>query len=292
MRLDVGLIIYIQAVFVAQLIETAVLRIVSQTNRIDVVAFHQLEVFPHQLLGYVVSRSLVVLMDVHTLEFQRLSVDEQHGIGFSVLGQLVNLLDFDATEPDVEGNDFGHLAVFLDRHQQFIQIGVLRSPCLHTGQRCAEVHSLYTTGRQAALLNRICHRMAFGIEQFVTHLYGFLSGCPVSHVHCQTEDTVLVSVVQRRYDPEVLDGHLGLCIEENVAFDAAQTPEVLTLQIRTRAPTEDFQHQAVLARLYIRIDQEFGRILGIFVISHFLPVDIDIDTRLGSGQMEVDISCL
>ncbi|CCZ47450.1 putative uncharacterized protein [Bacteroides sp. CAG:661] len=119
-RLDVGLIIYIQAVFIAQFIETAVLRIVSQTNRIDVVAFHQLEVFPHQLLGYVVSRSLVVLMDVHTLEFQRLSIDEQHGIGLSVLGQLVNLLDFDATEPNVEGNDFGHLSVFLDRHQQFV----------------------------------------------------------------------------------------------------------------------------------------------------------------------------
>ena len=119
-RLDVGLIIYIQTVFVAQFIETAVLRIVAQAHRVDVVTLHQLEVFPHQLLGYVVSRSLVVLVDVHSLEFQRLSVDEQHGIGLAVLGQLVNLLDFDATEPNVEGNDFGHLSVFLDRHQQFV----------------------------------------------------------------------------------------------------------------------------------------------------------------------------
>ena len=77
---DVGFIVHIQSVFVAQFIEAAVLRIMAQTYGIEVVALHQFEILAHQLFVDIVSRQRVVLVDVDSFQFDRLSVDHQNGV--------------------------------------------------------------------------------------------------------------------------------------------------------------------------------------------------------------------
>ena len=76
----------------------------------------------------------------------------------------------------------------------------------------------------------------------------------VLDVHCQTENTVSVRVVERGDDTVIIDSNLGLRPQIDVAFDTAQTPEVLAFQIGTGTPTEDLQRQHVLARLQVFVD--------------------------------------
>ena len=81
-----------------------------------------------------------------------------------------------------------------------------------------------------------------------------------------------------------------MCIEEYIAFDPTDAPEVLTFQIRAGTPTIDLERERVFSGMDIGIDEEFGRILGVFAIARFVSVDIDIESGLGSGYMEVDIA--
>ena len=98
MRLDICLIIDVKTILVAQLIELPILRIVAEAHRIEVVAFHQLEVFAHQLLGDVVPRLWVMLVDIHTFELDGLSVEEQDGVRLAVPCDLVDRFDLQPTE--------------------------------------------------------------------------------------------------------------------------------------------------------------------------------------------------
>ena len=98
----------------------------------------------------------------------------------------------------------------------------------------------------------------------------------VLDVHCQTEDTVCISIVECGNDAIVIHSDLWLRPQIYVAFDTAYAPEILAFQIGACAPTEDFQRQDVLARLQVFVDQELGRILGIFAIADFLAVYIYI----------------
>ena len=76
MTFYVCLVIDVQPVFVAKFVETSVLRIVAKTYAVQVMLFHQLEVTTHQILWHVMSCSRVVFMDIHSFQFQRLTVDE------------------------------------------------------------------------------------------------------------------------------------------------------------------------------------------------------------------------
>ena len=120
MRFDVGFIIHIDTILVTQFIEFPVLRIVTQTNGIDIMLFHQFKVFPHQLFRHIMARLRIMFVNVDTLEFHRLTVEQQYRIGLTITGQLVNLLDLDPAETNMIRNDFRYLTIHLDRHQQFV----------------------------------------------------------------------------------------------------------------------------------------------------------------------------
>ena len=121
--LDVGFVIDVDAVFVAELIEAAVLRVVAEAHGVDVVLLHQREVEAHLLLGHVVARVLVVLVDIHAFQLQWLSVDVEQGELSAAGGTQFALLDFDAAEAYVVGDDLSHLSVLGYRHQQMVECG-------------------------------------------------------------------------------------------------------------------------------------------------------------------------
>ena len=102
----------------------------------------------------------------------------------------------------------------------------------------------------------------------------------------------MVAVIQRRDHLEVLDARLGLRPQKDIPFDTADAPKVLALQIGARAPTEDLQGQYVLARLQVAIEQELRRVLRVLAVTYLLTVQIDIESALRSGDVEIDVSSL
>ena len=210
MALDVCFIVYIKSVFVAQFVETAILRIMAQANRIQVVLFHQFEIFAHQLFSHIVTGSRVMFVNVHSLQLQRLSVDEEAYIGLSVACQLLGRFNFDAAETYVERNDFVHFTVFFYCHHQLVEVGGFRSPGLYIRKCLVERHRTGLSGRYISCFLSGCHYLAIGIEQFVYQRH--IAGCRtvVSQVYAQFEDTVFVCIVQSRCYTEIFERGFGL----------------------------------------------------------------------------------
>ena len=75
--LDVGLVIDIEAVLVAQFVEPPRQRVMTGPDGVDVVFLHQSQVGEHVLLGDVMTGELVVFVDVDSLELDRHAIDEE-----------------------------------------------------------------------------------------------------------------------------------------------------------------------------------------------------------------------
>ncbi len=291
-RLDVGLVVDVDAVLVAQLVEAAVLRVVAQTHGVEVVALHQLEVAAHELLVDVVARALVVLVHVHALELHGLSVDQQHAVGFAVLRALLQLGHLDAAEAHVVGDHLRGAVALLERQQHAVEVGRLGAPRRHVGEGLREAQHGALARSDGRPLAARGHAAARGVEELVAELRRRGLRAVVAHLGLDAEDAVAVAVVERRAQAEVAHGHLGLRPEEDVALDAADAPEVLALQIRPRAVAVDDQRQLVLALLQIVVEEVLGGVLRILVVAHLAAVDEDVDARLGAGQVEVDVAPL
>ena len=162
--LDVSLIIDIKPIFITQFIETTVLRIMAQTHRVDIVALHQFQVLAHQFFAHVMTCQRIVFVHVHPFQFQRLSVDEQHMVVLAIGCLLINFLDFDTTETYVIRNDLSHLAVFLHRHQQFIQIRGFRGPRLYFRQFLAERHRTFFSRQHLGCLLATGYHLSFAVQ--------------------------------------------------------------------------------------------------------------------------------
>ena len=81
MGLAVGLVHHVHAHRVAQLIPTRTVRIVGQSDGIDVGLLHQLQVLLHQLLSHHACAIGVVLMAIDTTNLDGSAIDEQLSIG-------------------------------------------------------------------------------------------------------------------------------------------------------------------------------------------------------------------
>ena len=134
------------------------------------------------------------------------------------------------------------------------------------------------------------NQLARSIGQVVAHLHLLGLCMVVAQGDVETEDAVAVAVVEGRDYAEIADGCLGLAVEEDVAFNAAQAPEVLALQVRACAPAEDFQYQRVFALFHVGVDEVFSRVFRILVVANLLSVEIDIDARFGTGDVEEDVA--
>ncbi len=129
---DVCLVVDIQAVFVAEVIEFVGLRIVAEAHGVYVVLLHQLEVLAHEFLGHVVAGLGVVLVDIHALELNGLAVDKEAHVWHSFLALFAVLLYLEAAEAHIVGNHLGNLSgsVF-KRDEKAVEVRSLRCPGCH-----------------------------------------------------------------------------------------------------------------------------------------------------------------
>ena len=169
MRLDVCLVIDIETILITQLIELPVLRIVAKTNRIEVITLHQLEVLAHQLLGDVVTRLRVMLVDIDTLELDRLSVEEQNRVGLTVPCKLVDRLDLQPTETNPGRNDLQGLSLLFHTHQQLIEVRMLSTPFRHIREVSSKRCLLRRSGAYPYLFCLRSHALPRSIQQFIRY---------------------------------------------------------------------------------------------------------------------------
>ena len=74
MRFQICLIDHIDSVFVTELIDQGSIRIMTGTDRIDIVLFHDLKVFAKLFFGDMTSAYRAEFMTVHTLEYDTFAV--------------------------------------------------------------------------------------------------------------------------------------------------------------------------------------------------------------------------
>ena len=152
-RLDIGLIVDVQSVLVAELVETAALGIMGQTDGIDVVLLHQLQVTADQVLGDIVAGKGIVLVGIDALELDGLAVDVEEHVGTALGRELSGGLDLELSEAHVIGHGLHRLSVSIDGHGQPVQVRMLGRPGPDVRDTALEAHLRGTAGIQADLLS-------------------------------------------------------------------------------------------------------------------------------------------
>ena len=146
-RLDISLVVHVEAILVAKLIEASVLRIVAKAHGIEVIALHQLKVLSHQLFADIMPSLWIMLVDIDALKLDWLPVEEQYRVRLAIGRFLIKLLHLDATETNTEGNDLqGFASLLLHTHQELVEVGVLRTPSGHTRNTSLERSGLWARG--------------------------------------------------------------------------------------------------------------------------------------------------
>ena len=131
MTLNIRFIVNIKAILVTQFIETSVLRIMTQTYSVQVMLFHQLEIFSHKFLIYVMPCFRIMLMNIYSTQLDRLTINQQHSIIHAVGRFLVYFLYLNPSETDIKRYHFCYLSVLLYSHKHFIKVRSFRRPCLY-----------------------------------------------------------------------------------------------------------------------------------------------------------------
>ena len=120
MRLDVRFVAKVEPILIRQLIETTLLRIVSQPNGIDVVGLHQAEIFANGLFVQHVTVLFVVFVVVHPFDIDPLAV---HIV-------LVSL-HLRGAEPDACTGILHKMPLVLNLQHQIVEVGVFCTPAVH-----------------------------------------------------------------------------------------------------------------------------------------------------------------
>ena len=115
MRLDVGLVINIKSKSVTKLIESARLRIVAGSDGIDICLAHKLKVLEDVLTGYVMACVFVMLVQVGSLELDRLSVYVKY-----------TALDLETAESDLCPE-----ILAVDVNDKVIELRIFGAPLVH-----------------------------------------------------------------------------------------------------------------------------------------------------------------
>ena len=285
-RLDVGFVVDVEPVFVAQLVEFPVLGVVAEPHGVEVVSFHQLEVAAHHLLRDVVSRHGMVFVDVHALELHGLPVHQQYAVGLAVFGPFVQPGELETAEPYAVGHRFGLPAGAAEGHQQGVEIGALRAPGLDAGDAGLEPEGAASAGCDHCVALPCRDLPARVVEQLVAQRRFGIAFGSVGQIGLQGEYSVPACLVERRFDAEVPHGDARLRPEEHVALDAAHAPEVLTFEPGAGAPAVDLYGQRVPSGPEVFVDEELRGVLRILVVACLVSVHIDIYARLGSCEVQ------
>ena len=271
MALDVGLGSDIDAVFVAEVVPTWVVRIVAGAVGIDIKLFHHLDILNHAFDADNITSIRVKLVTVNTLDEYWLSVDKQ-----------LATLDFDLAEADALRDALEELAaIVVEGCIEGVKVRCLSRPLERIDKGGVDLCPTVVVDDNGCHLGR-CNVLAIGSDELKSYLLATSLRC----VNLDVELAVLVVVHEVGSNEEVVDVRLRTCVKVRLACDTAETPEVLVLEIRTVAPTHDLHgDEVLLAKKQIRGDVELSCHLGVLAIAYIDSVNPNGD--VASGRTDV-----
>ena len=212
MGFEIGLIDQVDAVLVAQIVPTFLVRIVRGADGVDVVTLAENHIIDHVLLGDGTAALGVELVTVRALEHDALAVKGHDAV-----------FDAEATEADLLNGGFDDVAGLVDDVDfKFVQRWAFGAPRLEALQGTA-----CERGIGVGVGRGLPYHVAFGILQRGRDGSG-IGG--VAHGQCGVKRGGAGLGVPIGFELHVLDMNVGLRRQFDGAEQSVQTPEVLVFK--------------------------------------------------------------
>ena len=244
--LDVGLILQVDTVLVAEEVPVGVARIVRVAHVVDVGTLHQHNLLVLHLASDGMANGGMALVTVNTLQLHGLAVDVVVAASQTELVLVGrSVLDLNLAETNDGGNGLQHTALLVQQlTYESVAVGSLGGPLVGRNhvQGClyGSLASELVQGEGSAVCDNVCSLVVVVVQlvsiQGVAHLQVLdvlLGG--VEQVGADVQHTVLVVLVQVGLNHEVTNANSGTALDGHGAEDTGQTEHVLSLQERTVA---------------------------------------------------------
>ena len=208
---DIGLVVHIEAQGVAELVELPLLGIVAGADGVDIAKLHELEVFQDVLPGGVVAGIGIVLMQVHALEFHRLSIHQE---GLYVPFPVLDGNNLQAAETHMEAGVFPVYA-----QHQGVELGGFGAPAADFGNTFRDGFH-----RAGELEGGVGHGLPVLVQQLIEYFRGLCGR------HLELEQAGGKIGVQSGDHPEVETAVFALAGKVNIPLQAGDAPEILVFQ--------------------------------------------------------------
>ena len=253
MTLEVGLGTYIDAIFVAEVVEIWIARIMAGTDSIDIQLLHGADILKHTFAADNVATVWVHFVAVGTLDENGLTIEKD-----------LTTLNLNMAETYLLANAFYSAIGIGKGYVQSVQIGGFCCP----GTNVGDVGCKSSLGTRQFLC-LLPHYAALVVIQGGLYLLALGICC----IKVYGEFTSSETFIQILADVQVLNMSLGACIEINLASYTGEAPEVLVLAIRTVAPAHHLHTDKILlAWLQVFGDIKLGSILGVLAVAHLLAI--------------------
>ena len=233
-RLIVRLIHHIDTVFVAQLIEIRVVRIVRSTHGIQIVLLEQLDVRFHLLTGKVAAGFRRHLAAVYTLEINRFPIQNH----LCIVGIIID--NPKLTETDVDRCALHFFAATHKRNGHAVEVRMLCVPLERVLKMARQVDNRLMIFKSRRIrCHRVTHRVPFRIVELGLYRKArCIRIFKAAQLHLRVQIRIHIFVVQIGDNGKVANLDVVLGGQIHIAVNTGQTNAVLVLNPAAVAPTE------------------------------------------------------
>ena len=299
---DVGLILQIDAILVAEVVPVRIVGVVRVAHMVDVATLHQHDFLFHLLHRDSVACSRIDFLTVDTFQLHRLAV---HVVVASGQSELVfagrRILDFDLAEAQ-SGRErlYDTAFLILQLAHQYITIGRLGRPLARTGYGYLRLRTEIATLLHFVQLK--CAAYAFhqliviriklvGVERIGQCISFYRLLAQVTEVGLNTKGAVLIVGIQVGEDAKVAHLHLRRRCQRNGTEDTRQAKHVLRFEEGAVRVTIDLDsHHVVTLLVQIRRDVERSRIARILREPHVMSVNPKVEERRNTVEVDVHLA--
>ena len=302
--LDVGLILEVDAVLVAEVVPAGVAGVVGVAHVVDVSALHEHDLALHLLRGDGVAHRGIDLLTVHALELHGLPVDVVVAAGESeLILRGGGVADLDLAEPHARRERLHKtppaVAELPDEH---VSPGLLRRPLAHAGHLHLCHGERHLPGFGLCHLRRGRHSVhqdvririeLVGIERVGegVPLCGLFS--EVADVGLDAQHAVGVRGVEIGAHAQVTNLHLCRRGERDAAEDARESEHVLRLEERAVGVSVHLHGKDVLAPV-VQVGGDVKRrgVARILREPDVAAIDPEVEERRHAVEVDIDLAAV
>ena len=292
--LDVGLVLQVDAILVAEVIHVWVVAVVRHTDVVDVAALHEENLVEHLLACDGMTTVQRRLVAVHALQLHGLVVDVEIASGlaeFILLGRCVAYLHLAEAKIGRDTVEQATLLVLQFSHQD-MAVGFLCVPQA-SGYLHVETEGPCRFSRPCSdgLSGNLVSVEFHGIDFVGVVVSLLLLLALVLDVHFHPDPGRAAHLGGTHH--QILDADLRGGGQVGAADDARQAEHVLGLQEGTVAVAIDLDgHHVLPFFIYIRCNVEGGRVAAVLGESHIVSVDPEVEEGIHTVEVQQHVATL